>query len=109
MRLERAGTLIGASIDRAAALNIAFHGATPQQVLAGALAEFPGEVAMVSSFGADSVVLLSMLAEIDRSVPVLMINTLMLFEETMDYQRDVAERLGLTNVQQLRPAMADGG
>lgn len=107
MRLERAGTLIGASIDRAAALNIAFHGATPQQVLAGAVAEFPGEVAMVSSFGADSVVLLSMLAEIDRSVPVLMINTLMLFEETMDYQRDVAERLGLTNVQQLRPAMAD--
>lgn len=62
---------------------------------------------MVSSFGADSVVLLSMLAEIDRSVPVLMINTLMLFEETMDYQQEVAERLGLTNVQQLRPAMAD--
>lgn len=107
MRLERAGTLIGAAVDRSAALNHAFQGATPQQVLAGALAEFPGEVAMVSSFGADSVVLLSMIADIDRNLPVLMIDTLMLFEETLEYQREVAAHLGLTNVQHLRPTMAD--
>jgi phosphoadenosine phosphosulfate reductase len=107
MRLERAGSLIGAAVDRAQALNIAFAGAAPQAVLRGALAEFPGEVALVSSFGADSVVLLHMAAAVDRDLPVLMIDTLMLFEETLAYQREVADSLGLTNVQHLRPSAAD--
>lgn len=106
MRLERAGNLEGAAIDRATALNLAFEGADPREVLAGAVAEFPGELAMVSSFGADSVVLLHMISQIDRSVPVLMIDTLMLFQETLQYQEQVAERLGL-NVIQLRPTGAD--
>ena len=52
------------------------------------LAEFPGEVALVSSFGAEAAVLLHMVAEIDRDLPVLMIDSLMLFEETLAYQRD---------------------
>ena len=52
------------------------------------LAEFPGEVALVSSFGAEAAVLLHMVAEIDRDLPVLMIDSLMLFEETLEYQRD---------------------
>ena len=106
MRLERAGNLEGAAIDRATALNLAFEGADPREVLAGALAEFPGEIAMVSSFGADSVVLLHMVSRIDRGVPVLMIDTLMLFRETLEYQARVAARLGL-NVLQLRPTAAD--
>ena len=63
--------------------------ARPQDVLAGVLAEFPGEVALVSSFGAEAAVLLHMVAEIDRDLPVLMIDTLMLFEETLDYQREL--------------------
>ena len=102
MRLERAGHLEGAALDRATALNIAFEGADPREVLAGAVAEFPGELAMVSSFGADSVVLLHMISQIDRSVPVLMIDTLMLFRETLAYQQEVADKLGL-NVVHLRP------
>ena len=107
MRLDPSAALAGHPIDEIEVLRVAFEDAPAEAVLEAVLDTFPDQVAMVSSFGADSVVLLSMLAEIDRSVPVLMINTLMLFEETMDYQRDVAERLGLTNVQQLRPAMAD--
>lgn len=106
MRLERAGHLEGAAIDRATALNLAFEGADPREVLAGAVAEFPGELAMVSSFGADSVVLLHMIAQIDRGVPVLMIDTLMLFQETLAYQQEVADRLGL-NVVHLRPTAED--
>ncbi len=107
MRLEPAYALQGAAVDRATALNLAFAGAHPQAVLEGALAEFPGEVALVSSFGADSVVLLHMAAAADRDLPVLMIDTLMLFEETIAYQREVADHLGLTNVQHLRPSTAD--
>lgn len=107
MRLEPARNLVGAAIDRSAALNIAFRRAHPSDVVAGALAEFPGEVALVSSFGADSVVLLDMVARHDRDLPVLMIDTLMLFDETHAYQREVAEQLGLTNVQHLHPAPRD--
>lgn len=107
MRLERAGNLEGAAIDRASALNLAYEGADPRAVLEGTLAEFPGEVAMVSSFGADSVVLLHMAAQIDRNVPILMIDSLMLFEETLAYQATVAETLGLTNMRKLSPTLAD--
>ena len=78
----------------------------PQDVLAGVYAEFPDEVALVSSFGADAAVLLHMVAEIDRDLPVLMLDTLMLFEETLDYQAELSERLGLT--QRAEPATRSG-
>lgn len=62
-----------------------------------------GPAALVSSFGAESVVLLHMVSVVDRSTPVLFLDTEMLFPETLDYQREVAERLRLTNVQVIRP------
>lgn len=58
-----------------------------------------GKVALVSSFGAESVVLLHMVSVVAPGLPVLFIDTQMLFPETLDYQRDVAAKLGLTNVQ----------
>ncbi|WP_116133900.1 phosphoadenylyl-sulfate reductase [Tropicimonas sp. IMCC34043] len=61
-----------------------------------------GKVALVSSFGADSVVLLHQLAQVAPATPVLFIDTQMLFPETLDYQRDVAEALGLTAVRVIR-------
>ena len=107
MRLEPAFALEAAALARAEALERAYADAAPQDVLAGALAEFPGEIALVSSFGADSVVLLHMLAALDPTVPVLMIDTLMLFPETLAYQRTVADRLGLADVRRLRPERSD--
>lgn len=62
-----------------------------------------GKIALVSSFGADSVVLLHMLSEVDKTAPVLFLETGMLFEETLQYQQDVAETLGLTSIQVIRP------
>ncbi|MEM9583956.1 MAG: phosphoadenylyl-sulfate reductase [Pseudomonadota bacterium] len=62
-----------------------------------------GPVALVSSFGAESVVLLHMAAQINPDTPVLFIDTEMLFAETLTYQQEVAEALGLTNVQTIRP------
>jgi len=57
----------------------------------------------VSSFGAESVVLLHMVSVVDRTTPVLFLDTEMLFPETLDYQREVAAKLGLTNVQVVQP------
>ena len=62
-----------------------------------------GRTAIVSSFGAESVVLLHMAAQIDRDVPVIFLDTEMLFHETLDYQRDVAARLGLRDIRIVRP------
>lgn len=61
-----------------------------------------GRVALVSSFGAESVVLLHMISIIDPKTPILFIDTEMLFPETMQYQLDVAEKLGLTNIKVIR-------
>lgn len=70
--------------------------------LSGAL----GRIAMVSSFGADSAVLLHLVAQIDRATPVLFIDTLMLFPETLEYQRDLAAHLGLSDLRVIAPARA---
>ncbi|ABV92894.1 phosphoadenosine phosphosulfate reductase [Dinoroseobacter shibae DFL 12 = DSM 16493] len=61
-----------------------------------------GHTALVSSFGAESVVLLHMIARRDPDTPVLFIDTEMLFPETLAYQRDVSERLGLRNLRVIR-------
>jgi phosphoadenosine phosphosulfate reductase len=57
---------------------------------------------LVSSFGAESVALLHLTAMVDRDVPVIFIDTEMLFTETLVYQQEVAERLGLRNLRILR-------
>ena len=62
-----------------------------------------GPTALVSSFGAESVVLLHMVSLVDRTAPVLFLETGMLFAETLDYQAEVADRLGLTGIRVIRP------
>lgn len=61
-----------------------------------------GNVALVSSFGAESVVLLHMLSVTSPGVPVLFIDTQMLFAETLAYQAELAERLRLTDIRVIR-------
>lgn len=53
---------------------------------------------LVSSFGAESVALLHLAAMVDRDIPVIFIDTEMLFTETLVYQQEVTERLGLRNL-----------
>ena len=93
---------------RAAQLNTDLAGATPQSVLETVFRDARlGKIAMVSSFGAESVVLLHLISQADPDTPVLFLETGMLFPETLTYQRAVAETLGLTNVRIIRPDSAD--
>lgn len=62
-----------------------------------------GKAALVSSFGAESAVLLHLASRVNPDVPVLFIDTLMLFEETLQYQLELAETLGLSNVIRVLP------
>ena len=103
MRLDPSAALAGHPIDEIEVLRVAFEEAPAEAVLEAVLDTFPGQVAMVSSFGAEAAVLLKMIADIDRDLPVLMIDSLLLFEETIDYQRTLSAHLGLRNVQLIRP------
>ncbi|MGB3808656.1 MAG: phosphoadenylyl-sulfate reductase [Parvibaculum sp.] len=69
--------------------------------------EFPGKIAVVSSFGSESAVLLHMVAEIDPTTPVIFLNTGKLFGETLRYRDRLQERLGLTDVRAAGPHPAD--
>lgn len=61
-----------------------------------------GQLALVSSFGAESVVLLHMVSVIDRSTPVIFLDTELLFAETLVYQQELSERLGLKDLRIIR-------
>lgn len=69
--------------------------------------EFPGKIALVSSFGAESAVLLHMVAEIDPNLPVIFLDTHKLFGETLTYRDTLKARLGLTNIVNIEPDPAE--
>ncbi|MFS0736884.1 phosphoadenylyl-sulfate reductase [Sphingomonas sp. 1P06PA] len=88
----------------AAVLNARFAGVSTQDMLAELLTgELRGRIAAVSSFGAESAVLLHMIAAVDRDVPVIFTNTQKMFGETLAYRDTLAEQLGLTDLRVYRP------
>lgn len=88
----------------AIALNNRFRGIDTEEMLEALFAEQAlGRMAVVSSFGAESAVLLHLIAKHDPTVPVLFVDTLKLFPETLAYRDALIERLGLTDVRSLQP------
>lgn len=86
------------------ALNLRFADVPTIAMLRTVLREgLAGDVAVVSSFGAESAVLLHLIATIDRSVPVLFLDTGKHFPETLAYRDEVMKRLGMTNLVNLSP------
>ncbi len=67
---------------------------------------FSGSIALVSSFGTESAILLHMIAQIDPSTPVIFLDTGKLFPETLAYRDALVARLGLTDVRAIRPSGA---
>ena len=88
----------------AIALNNRFRGVDEVEMLRTVLAEkLVGEVAIVSSFGAESAVLLHLVASIDPTVPVVFLDTLKMFPETLAYRDALVAKLGLTDVRNIQP------
>ncbi|WP_018181092.1 phosphoadenylyl-sulfate reductase [Kaistia granuli] len=93
-----------AGLQEAAVLNARFAGLPARELVRRALTEiFPGRIALVSSFGAESAVLLHLVASIDRTIPVVFMDTLRLFPETLAYRDALADRLGLTDLRTIQP------
>lgn len=85
-------------------LNRLFQGTDTHDMLATVLREkMLGEIAIVSSFGAESAVLLHLVATIDPAIPVLFLETGKHFPETLAYRDALISRLGLTALRNLTP------
>ena len=64
----------------------------------------PGRLAVVSSFGTESATLLKIVSDVDRSLPILFLNTLWLYKETLAYRDQLIAHLGLTDVRTIEPS-----
>ena len=88
----------------AALLNARYGDRDATAVIEVAVRElFEDRIALVSSFGTESAVLLHLVSEVDRNVPVIFLDTQKLFPETIEYRSLLVERLGLTDVRSVRP------
>ncbi|MFN4143174.1 phosphoadenylyl-sulfate reductase [Aestuariivirga sp.] len=83
-----------------------YAGLEGQQLLEPILRDFHGRAAVVSSFGAESAVLLHMVSQVDPSTPVIFLDTGKHFWETISYRAKLVDRLGLTGVRVITPDKA---
>ncbi len=91
-------------VDRLERLRNAYATLSSENLLkAIMLREFPNEVAVASSFGTESAVLLRFVAEIKPDTPILFLRTGMLFDETVEYAARLTKLLKLTNVVPVDP------
>ena len=99
--IDTAPAFVQADADR---LNARFAGVSTQAMLADLLGtELKGRIAIVSSFGAESAVLLHLAATVDRDIPLIFVNTQKMFGETLAYRDELSERLGFTDLRVFRP------
>jgi phosphoadenosine phosphosulfate reductase len=84
-----------------------YAGLEGRQLLGPILRDFRGRAAVVSSFGAESSVLLHMVAEVDPATPVIFLDTGKHFWETLSYRSMLIDKLGLTGVRSIEPDAVD--
>jgi phosphoadenosine phosphosulfate reductase len=93
-RIDTAPRFTQADAD---ALNARFEGVDAATMLRALFTEGSlGRVAVVSSFGTESAVLLHLVAMADPATPVIFVDTLKMFPETLEYREHLIERLCLT-------------
>lgn len=79
------------------------QGLSAREIVALACRTYGDRLTLVSSFGTEAAVLLHLVAQIDRDLPVTFVDTQRLFGETLRYRDDLVSRLGLTSVHVARP------
>lgn len=84
-----------------------YAGLEGRELLTCILRDFKGRAAVVSSFGAESAVLLHMVASVDAATPAIFLDTGKHFWETLSYRSMLIDRLGLTGVRSIAPDAAD--
>ena len=91
-------------LTKAIALNNYFRGRDTADMLDELFSEqMIGEAAIVSSFGAESAVLLHLIGRVRPDIPVLFLETGKHFPETLAYRDLLVGQIGLTNLQNITP------
>ena len=86
------------------ALNARFAGIGTLDMLKALFAEgILGNTAVVSSFGTESAVLLHLIALANPATPVIFVDTLKMFPETLEYRDVLLERFGLSDSRTVKP------
>jgi len=103
-KIDRIDTGPAFTQGQADALNARFAGVDTATMLSTLFAQGNlGKVAVVSSFGTESAVLLHLVAEADRDIPVIFVDTMKMFPETLEYRETLIERLGFTTSEIVQP------
>ena len=89
--------------ETVARLNAELRGKSPQEIIRAAIREFGRRLTYVSSFGAESAAMLSLIAEVDADMPIVFIDTGMHFQQTLQYRDSLSTLLGLTDVRTFHP------
>ncbi len=85
-------------------LNNDLANASPAGIVSAALKTVGREhLAVVSSFGTESAVLLKIVADVEPAIPVVFLDTGWLFQETLDYRDVLVKQLGLLDVRTIHP------
>jgi phosphoadenosine phosphosulfate reductase len=84
-----------------------YAGIEGRDLIARVVRNHPGQVALLSSFGAESSVLLHMVSEVAPDLPIFFLDTQKLFPETIMYRDQLIRELGLSNVKIISPDPAD--
>lgn len=88
-------------------LNNLFRGTDTVEMLRTVVRDgLAGDIAIVSSFGAESAVLLHLVASVDPTLPVLFLDTFKHFPETLAYRDELVGSLGLSNLVNITPDAA---
>ena len=83
-----------------------YFGYSAEVALRKAIEAYAGKIALVSSMGVDSAVLLHIASKVDKNVPVIFLDTEKHFRETLAYRDLLVERFGLTNFKNINPDTA---
>ena len=76
----------------------------PETVLRAAIREdFPGGIALVSSFGNEAAILLALVAEVEPALPIIFLDTGKHFDETLGYRDLLGDHRGLKDVRSVGP------
>ncbi len=81
------------------------EGQSPQRVLRWAVDVFGAGLVMTTAFGLNGVALIHMLQKVTRDVPLIFVDTGLLFEETLDTRRRIEQAFGV-RVQTWRPRLS---
>jgi phosphoadenosine phosphosulfate reductase len=81
----------------------AFAGLEGRELIRAVARAFPGRTGVLSSFGAESAVLLHMVSEVDANLPIVFLDTGKLFDETVRYRDRLVDEFDLNNIRVIKP------